>query len=1768
MSKSIIKTRKLDYKKVYKSLEDQQFDDKITQNDKQTSSRASENIPQYIESNSSDKISANIDYQNSQLNELNSKLIKSKYQTNTQFIQNSSYQLNPPSKQGKPSNIQKQNNSAFYQSKDKSSRQQSYKNLHQTKTAEFEKQNDQFSGDTTFHTAIQILKKNISKGHQVEVLEKFIRGEDDLDNFEEVIRALNEAAKEYLLNKDKQKAMQIINFSYETCIIEKVQIELQAETMLNYCQIAKKNKEYNSSIQIIHKCINLYQDHPLLINIGVAYNIYSQILRKQNKLREALEMAKKAIFYSEQKCKLLAKRNGNSDIQDEYAQNLENELQIQIAAAYYNQALCEATLLNKKNAIALIQSAIVKVSQILGQSNPITIKYAQKLKQISSNQQNNQEREERTFSGYQSETIYSNTSSFNKKNNSNQVIGVTFNENINDEYNSILYNKSNKSINQHLSQNNDLEETRNLNNIRQRPGSSSGISQTLRIQTQQQRPQSGKSNLGKKLFISKRSLLKNKTNDQISTLKNLLKQDQLHNETKPFMYQDFSYISPTMVQKNNLMTSKSIEAEFFQESKESQYVDKIRFLSETVKSLQQDIEKLKRQNGYLQIKIFDHENSNSKVIQTNKQVNHLNIQIEDMQKRFNELKEKNEKCEKEHFGEIDKLQSALRDRSEVLKKVLENSQQEVQKYEERIQKLMTEQEKKQRQVNDQICTFELTNSKNQLQINTLKSQIQEMIESHAVAQQNKDKEIQKLNSSLQQQEEHYSSELQKYQKNQQEISEQVKKTNQLELELKKLKEEKELVDQALFRYRNQTTDLTEETSSLQQKLSEANTESKSKDVVIEQLQEKLKVFQNLKEQLTDNSKANDELQKEKKDLNSQLNRIQEENKRLQNLLQDAQKDNDEKEKLLEIQKNINKTSEINQEETLKQENNKLKEKLSILTNENEQLKAQLQGAIIDRNQDKILIAQLQLDIKETEEKYRDLEQNVNLMKKNNATFNDIRTKQIYSDEDDESHNDLQIRKSINNLPQEQSNINEQEKNLDDSIANIQNSLNVNKNKKILILQQFDNGFNALIDFSFHCQNHILSVEKKGEHLITINIHQDILQVFYTSKNFFIFSKILRRFAANFLQNSNGQIAEEFIFDVDEMTFKYAHNQIKYENSYIKHMIQQLPEQVIKIFSEYSFFSNEASDQKLIELSQKKITESEVKEKKTISFGEAMVNCDQLQEKVPVKFIYDVKKQVLNIQPANPQIQGMRVSIKKEDTQQWIVQNKLISLDKQIRAIKMEHVRFLKSSIKRYHLVNRVFSTYISLSQYDQKVHGILTIFKGIQNSFVYIKTLHKEQNYKSFYQISMNDKSFEKLKEISKQYIIDQCQFNYSKGIIWMKKDLGIINIYPNLTNVIHTDLIKITQEEIFIIRQKKGLKDENFIRDESSDTQYDTIQIVVKIVDNQLIVQPLWDLPIAPLHKKVEPTQNEEQIKELSKILVQKIKVDYDTQKNQLCLILNDQINNSECSKQKPSNIYKLDCLNKTLRKTRNNINTAHLAYIDVIEVPDHTAKSTCKLQILLNTRTNEYLIRSYLKQVHEIKIPAHNLSKEKLLNLYYFYYEQNTIKYLRKQILEKVIFQMRRFKIMNKLKFYQIKTKAGQYGDLILFQGIKSTMIILKIMFQNKKDQVRKLFVIQETNLEHIIENINEIIQLLNQHIVNIYLVLSYRQVENQEFQFYSIAALWDQHNKEIILKPDDLSIPPVIFKKPKLSYRQALFQGEELLEQAILYKDPQTGLNRIDI
>ncbi|KAL4437604.1 hypothetical protein ABPG74_017842 [Tetrahymena malaccensis] len=1768
MSKSIIKSRKVDYKKVYKSLEDQQLDDK---NDKLTNSRASENIPQYIEGYSSDKIQAYIDNSNFQFNELKSKLVSPKYKTNTQLTSNSSSLLNPPNKQGKPGNIQKQPNQVFYQNKDKSNRQQSYKNLHKTKTADFEKQNNEFQGDTTFHTAIQILKRNISKSYQVEVLEKFLKGEDDLDNFEEVIRALNEAAKEYLLIKDKLKAMQIINFSYETCVIEKVQIELQAETMLYYCQIAKKNKEYNSSIQIIHKCINLYQDHPLLINIGVAYTVYSQILRKQNKYREALEMAKKAIFYSEQKYKLLGKRNENSKLQDEQSWNAEKELQVQIAAAQYNLGLCEASLSNKKAAISQIQSAIGKVSQLLGELNSVTIKYAQKLKLISTNQQFTQEREERAYSGYQNETINSNTSNnFNKKNTQNQI--VTFNENINEEYNSILYNKSSKSVNQNITQNNnDLDEIRNQNNIRQRPGSSGLSNQTLRIQSQSQRPQSGKSNLGKKLFISRRSLLKNNTNDQMSTLKNLLKQDQQFNDVKPLMYQDFSYASPIMVQKNNFLSSKSTEAEFFQESKESQYVDKIRFLSETIKSLQQDIEKLKRQNGYLQIKIFDHENSNTKVIQTNKQVNNLNTQIEDLQKRFNELKEKNEKCEKEHFGEIEKLQGTLRDRSEVLKKVLENNQNEVQKYEERISKLVAEQEKRERQVNDQICTFELANSKNQLQINTLKSQIQEMLETHSVSLTNKDKEILKLNSQLQQREEHYQTELQKYQISSQEISEQVKKVNQLEQELQKLKVEKELVDQALFRYRNQTTDLVAETSSLQQKLSETSTESKSKDVVIEQLQEKLKSLQNFKEQLSLSSKSNDQLEKEKKDLSSQLDRIQEENKRLQNLFTNAQKEIDEKDKLLEIQKEKNTASEINNGEILQQENNNLKEKLTKFMKENEELVAQLQAAIIDRNQDKILLAQLQLDVKEKEDKLKTLELNINLMKKNNATYDEIKTRQIYSDDDEEeeeSQNNLQAPKSSNSKYRSSEVNIEQDKNLDDSIGNIQRSLNINKKKKILILQQFDKGFNALIDFQFHCQSYILSVEKQGEHLLTINIHQDILQIFYTSKNYFIFSKILRRFATNFLSISQGKIVEEFIFDLDDMTFKYAHNQIKYENSYIKHMISSLPEQVLKIFSEYSFFSNEASDQKLIELSQKKMVESEVQEKKTISFGESLVQCDTTQEQVPVKFIYDVKKQVLNIQPANPQIQGMRVSIKKEDTQQWIVQNKLISLDKQIRAIKMEHVRFLKSSIKRYHLVNRVFSTYISLSQHDQKVHGILTIFKGIQNSFIYIKTLHKEQNYKSFYQISMNDKSFEKLKEISKQYIIDQCQFNYSKGILWMKKDLGIQSIYPNLNQVIHTELVKITQEEIFLIREKKGLQDEKFIRDEQSDSQYDVIQIVVKIVGNQLIVQPLWDLPITPLHKIVEPTQNEEQIKQLAKNIVKYIKVDYDVKKNELCLILSDKINNVENEKQKPTNIYKLDFLNKTLRKSRNNINTAHITFVDVIEVPDHTAKSTCKLQILLNTRTNEYLIRSYLKQVHEIKIPAHNLSKEKLLNLYYFYYESNTIKYLRKQILEKVVFQMRRFKIMNKLKFYQIKTKTGQYGDLILFQGIKSTMIILKIMFQSRKDQVRKLFVIQETNLEHIIENINEIIQLLNQHIVNIYLVLSYRQVENQEFQFYSIAALWDQYNKEIILKPDDLSIPPVIFKKPKLSYRQALFQGEELLEQAILYKDPQTGLNRIDI
>ncbi|KAL4487612.1 hypothetical protein ABPG72_017401 [Tetrahymena utriculariae] len=1767
MSKSIIKSRKVDYKKIYKSLEDQQHEEKVSQNDKLTNSRASENVPLYIDSSSSEKIRANIDYSNAQLNELKSKFISPKYKTNAQLTSNSSYLLNPPSKQDKSNNFQKQPNQVFYQSKDKSSGQLSYKNLHKTQTADFEKQNDLFSGDTTFHTAIQILKRNISKSYQVEVLEKFLNGEDDLDNLEEVIRALNEAAKEFLFIKDKLKAMQIINFSYETCIIEKVQIELQAETMLNYCLIAKKNKEFNSSIQIIHKCINLYQDHPLLINIGVAYTVYSQILRKQNKQREALEMAKKAIFYSEQKYKLLEKRNENSDLQDGQAQNLEKELLVQIAVAQYNLALCEASLLNKKAAIALIQSAIRKVSQILGESNSVTVKYAQKLKQISSNQQFTYEREERAFSGCQNETVNSNTSSFNKKSIPNQIMSVTFNENIDDEYNSILYNKSNKTVNQYFAQNNESEEIRNQSNIRQRPGSSGGQSQTLRIQTQQQRPQSGKSSLGKKIFISRRSLLKNNTNDQIQTLKNLLKQDYQFNEAKPLMYKDFSYASPiTPIMVKKKLSSKSTEAEFFQESKESQYVDKIRFLSETIKNQQQDIEKLKRQNGYLQIKIFGYENSNSKVTQTNKQVTNLNTQIEDLQKRFNELKEKNEKCEKEHFGEIEKLQSTLRDRSEVLKKVLENSQNEVQKYEERISKLMAEQEKTQRQVNDQICTFELTNSKNQLQINTLKSQIQEMLESHTAAQSNKEKEILKLNSQLQQREEYYQSELQKHQNNSQEISEQVKKVNQLESELKKLKEEKELVDQALFRYRNQTTDLTAETSSLQQKLSEINTESKSKDVVIEQLQEQVKGYLNFKEQLSISSKINEQLEKNKNDLSSQLNRTQEENKRLQNLLIDAQKDIDEKEKLLETQKINN--IEINSGEIQQQESNKLTEKLTYFMKQNEELVAQLQAAIIDRNQDKILIAQLQLDVKEKEEKFKNIEKNINLMQKNNATFDEIKTKQIYSDDEDESQDDLQMPKSNSNVPQDSQSKIEQEKNLDDSIGNIQRSLNVNKNKKILVLQQYDNGFNALIDFSFHCSSYILSVEKNGEHLLTINIHQDILQVFYTSKNFFIFSKILRRFATNFLSNCQGKIVEELIFDIDDMTFKYAHNQIKYDNQYIKHMIQQLPEQVLKIFSQYSFFSNEASDQKLIELSQKKITESEVQEKKTISFGETMVQCDQTQEKVPIKFIYDVKKQVLNIQPANPQIQGMKVSIKKEDTQQWIVQNKLISLDKQIRAIKMEHVRFLKSSIKRYHLVNRVFSTYISLTQHDQKVHGILTIFKGIQNSFVYIKTLHKEQNYKSFYQISMNDKSFEKLKEISKQYIIDQCQFNYSKGIIWIKKDLGILSIYPNLTNVIHTDVVKITSEEIFVIRQKKGLKDENFIRDEQSDTSDDAIQIVVKFVDNQLIVQPLWDLPISPLHQTAEIIQNVEQIKQLSKNLLKQIKVEYDIKKNELCLILSDQKNNFENEKQKPTNIYKLDCLNKTLRKRRNNINTAHLAFVDSIEVPDHTAKSTCKLQILHNTKTNEYLIRSYLKQVHEIKIPAHNLSKEKLLNLYYFYYEQNTIKYLRKQTLEKAVFQMRRFKIMNKLKFYQIKTKTGQYGDLILFQGIKSTMIILKIMFQSRKDQIRKLFVIQETNLEHIIENINEIIELLNQQIVNIYLVLSYRQVENQEFQFYSIAALWDQYNKEIILKSDDLSIPPVIFKKPKLSYRQALFQCEELLQQAILYKDPQTGLNRIDI
>lgn len=115
------------------------------------------------------------------------------------------------------------------------------------------------------------------------------------------------------------------------------------------------------------------------------------------------------------------------------------------------------------------------------------------------------------------------------------------------------------------------------------------------------------------------------------------------------------------------------------------------------------------------------------------------------------------------------------------------------------------------------------------------------------------------------------------------------------------------------------------------------------------------------------------------------------------------------------------------------------------------------------------------------------------------------------------------------------------------------------------------------------------------------------------------------------------------------------------------------------------------------------------------------------------------------------------------------------------------------------------------------------------------------------------------------------------------------------------------------------------------------------------------------------------------------------------------------------------------------------------------------------------------------------------------------------------------------------------------MIFQGQKHSLIILK------SSGKRELFVIPKLSFELITDNINNITKKnvnSTARINKVYSVLSYRSIENQNFDFFNVAALWDDKECELLLKADDSSIPMLSVKKARLPMRIALTLAEDTL------------------
>lgn len=108
------------------------------------------------------------------------------------------------------------------------------------------------------------------------------------------------------------------------------------------------------------------------------------------------------------------------------------------------------------------------------------------------------------------------------------------------------------------------------------------------------------------------------------------------------------------------------------------------------------------------------------------------------------------------------------------------------------------------------------------------------------------------------------------------------------------------------------------------------------------------------------------------------------------------------------------------------------------------------------------------------------------------------------------------------------------------------------------------------------------------------------------------------------------------------------------------------------------------------------------------------------------------------------------------------------LDNNVFVIKEAHVKILKSSVRRFLLRSRVFSQTISVPHLGHRVKGVMTLFKGMKNSFILLRTnMNERGECRKFYTIPLTELSYDKLVVVSKSYIIDQCAVSYAHGIRW-----------------------------------------------------------------------------------------------------------------------------------------------------------------------------------------------------------------------------------------------------------------------------------------------------------------------------------------------------------------------------------------------------------------